>query len=85
MELGHAGQTPFRGRVREFIAANLPEGSRTRARGGSRPDREWSRRLGGAGYAGPDVAEGTAARRAHSHQAIFLEEPRAPGRRRTWA
>ena len=69
-------EAAFREEVREFIAANLPEGSRSR--GGRRfedTDREWSRRLGEAGYAGltwPREYGGSGA--PYSHQAIFLEE-----------
>jgi alkylation response protein AidB-like acyl-CoA dehydrogenase len=69
-------EAAFRQEVREFIVSNLPEESRTR--GGRRfeeTDREWSRRLGEAGYAGltwPEEYGGSGA--PYSHQAIFLEE-----------
>jgi alkylation response protein AidB-like acyl-CoA dehydrogenase len=69
-------EAAFRQEVRAFIADNLPESSRTR---GSRrfedADREWSRKLGEAGYAGltwPKEYGGSGA--PYSHQAIFLEE-----------
>jgi alkylation response protein AidB-like acyl-CoA dehydrogenase len=66
----------FRQEVREFIAANLPGGSRERgARRFEDADREWSRRLGEAGYAGltwPKEYGGADA--PYSHQGIFLEE-----------
>ncbi len=74
----------FRQEVRDFIAQNVPEASRRR--GGRRfeeADREWSRKLGEAGYAGltwPKEYGGSAA--PYSHQAIFLEEiarAEAPG------
>jgi alkylation response protein AidB-like acyl-CoA dehydrogenase len=74
----------FRVEVREFIAHNIPEGSKVR--GGRRfedADREWSRKLGEAGYAGltwPTEYGGSGA--PYSHQAIFLEEmarAEAPG------
>jgi alkylation response protein AidB-like acyl-CoA dehydrogenase len=66
----------FRGEVREFIAANLP--STSKARGARRfedADRDWSRQLGEAGYAGltwPTEYGGAGA--PYAHQAIFLEE-----------
>ncbi len=69
-------EAAFRQEVREFIAANLPGGSRERgARRFEDADREWSRRLGEAGYAGltwPKEYGGADA--PYSHQAIFLEE-----------
>ena len=69
-------EAAFRQEVREFIAANLPGGSRERgARRFGDADREWSRRLGEAGYAGltwPKEYGGAAA--PYNHQAIFLEE-----------
>ena len=52
-------EAAFRQEVREFIAQNLP--SSAKARGARRfedADREWSHKLGAAGYAGPDLAEG---------------------------
>ena len=77
-------EAAFRQEVREFIAANLPGGSRERgARRFEDADREWSRRLGEAGYAGltwPKEYGGADA--PYSHQAIFLEElgrAEAPG------
>ena len=46
-------EAAFRQEVRDFIAQNLPETSRTRgARRFEDADREWSRKLGEAGYAG---------------------------------
>jgi alkylation response protein AidB-like acyl-CoA dehydrogenase len=69
-------EAAFRQEVREFIATNLPGGSRERgARRFEDADREWSRRLGEAGYAGltwPKEYGGADA--PYSHQAIFLEE-----------
>jgi alkylation response protein AidB-like acyl-CoA dehydrogenase len=69
-------EAAFRQEVRDFIAQNLPKESRER---GSRrfedSDREWSRRLGEAGYAGltwPKEYGGSGA--PYSHQAIYLEE-----------
>jgi len=66
----------FREEVRDFIAQNLPESLRTRgARRFEDADREWSRMLGKAGYAGltwPTEYGGAGA--PYSHQAIFLEE-----------
>ncbi len=69
-------EAAFRQEVREFIARNLPAASKQR--GGRRfedGDREWSRRLGEAGYAGltwPKEFGGACA--PYNHQAIFLEE-----------
>jgi alkylation response protein AidB-like acyl-CoA dehydrogenase len=77
-------EAAFRAEVREFIAQNLPDESKQR--GGRRfedADREWSRKLGEAGYAGltwPKEYGGAGA--PYSHQAIFLEEmaeAEAPG------
>jgi alkylation response protein AidB-like acyl-CoA dehydrogenase len=77
-------EAAFRQEVREFIARNVPDESRSR--GGRRfedADREWSRKLGEAGYAGltwPKEYGGSGA--PYSHQAIFLEEiarSEAPG------
>jgi alkylation response protein AidB-like acyl-CoA dehydrogenase len=66
----------FRTEVREFIAQNLPDESKHRgARRFEDADREWSRKLGAAGYAGltwPREYGGSGA--PYSHQAIFLEE-----------
>jgi alkylation response protein AidB-like acyl-CoA dehydrogenase len=71
-----AEEAAFRQEVRRFIAENLPEASRTRSgRRFEETDREWSRRLGEAGYAGltwPKEFGGSGA--PYSHQAIFLEE-----------
>jgi alkylation response protein AidB-like acyl-CoA dehydrogenase len=71
-----AEEAAFRREVREFIEANVPETSKTRgARRFEDADREWSRRLGEAGYAGltwPKEYGGAGA--PYSHQAIFLEE-----------
>ena len=69
-------EAALRAEIREFVARNLPEGA-TR-RGGRRfedADREWSRKLGEAGYAGltwPEEYGGGGA--PYSHQAIVLEE-----------
>ncbi|HVU77345.1 MAG TPA: acyl-CoA dehydrogenase family protein [Gaiellaceae bacterium] len=69
-------EAAFRQEVREFIAQNLPESSRARgARRFEDADRDWSRKLGEAGYAGltwPKEYGGSGA--PYSHQAIFLEE-----------
>ncbi|HEX7083056.1 MAG TPA: acyl-CoA dehydrogenase family protein [Gaiellaceae bacterium] len=69
-------EAAFRSEVRAFIEANLPEGARQRgARRFEDSDREWSRRLGEAGYAGltwPKEYGGAGA--PYSHQAIYLEE-----------
>jgi alkylation response protein AidB-like acyl-CoA dehydrogenase len=69
-------EAAFRQEVREFIAQNLPEASRTRsARRSEDADLDWSRKLGEAGYAGltwPREYGGAGA--PYSHQAIFLEE-----------
>jgi alkylation response protein AidB-like acyl-CoA dehydrogenase len=69
-------EAAFRQQVRAFIAENLPEESKQRgARRFEEADREWSRRLGEAGYAGltwPTEYGGAGA--PYSHQAIFLEE-----------
>jgi alkylation response protein AidB-like acyl-CoA dehydrogenase len=77
-------EAAFRREVRDFIEQTLPEGSRHRsARRFEDADREWSRRLGEAGYAGltwPKEYGGAAA--PYSHQAIFLEalaRAEAPG------
>ncbi|HEV7639401.1 MAG TPA: acyl-CoA dehydrogenase family protein, partial [Gaiellaceae bacterium] len=69
-------EAAFRRELREFIAANLPDGSAKRgARRFEDDDRAWSRTLGEAGYAGltwPKEYGGAGA--PYSHQAIFLEE-----------
>jgi alkylation response protein AidB-like acyl-CoA dehydrogenase len=69
-------EATFRQEVRGFIAHHLPESSRTRgARRFEDADREWSRQLGEAGYAGltwPREYGGAGA--PYNHQAIFLEE-----------
>ena len=69
-------EAAFRQEVRDFIAANLPDASAKRgARRFEDADREWSRKLGVAGYAGltwPTEYGGAGA--PYSHQAIFLEE-----------
>src|SRR6202142_736104 len=69
-------EAAFRQEVRDFIAQNLPSGAKA---GGARrfedADREWSHKLGAAGYAGltwPKEYGGAGA--PYSHQAIFLEE-----------
>ena len=62
--------------VRDFIAQNLPDGATKRgARRFEDDDRDWSRKLGEAGYAGltwPKEYGGAGA--PYTHQAIFLEE-----------
>jgi alkylation response protein AidB-like acyl-CoA dehydrogenase len=69
-------EAAFRQEVREFIAQNLPEDSKSRSgRRFEDADRDWSRKLGEAGYAGltwPKEYGGSGA--PYSHQAIFLEE-----------
>src|SRR4051812_19639278 len=69
-------EAAFRQEVRDFIAANLPDGSAKRgARRFEVADREWSEKLGAAGYAGltwPKEFGGSGA--PYNHQAIFLEE-----------
>jgi alkylation response protein AidB-like acyl-CoA dehydrogenase len=77
-------EAAFRAQVREFIAENLPDESRKRSgRRFEDADRDWSRKLGEAGYAGltwPKEYGGSGA--PYSHQAIFLEEmarAEAPG------
>ena len=77
-------EAAFRQEVREFIAQNVPESSKRRSgRRFEDSDREWSRLLGEAGYAGltwPKEFGGAGA--PYSHQAIFLEESaraEAPG------
>jgi alkylation response protein AidB-like acyl-CoA dehydrogenase len=69
-------EAAFRREVRDFIAQNVPAGSQARgARRFEDADRDWSRKLGEAGYAGltwPQEYGGAGA--PYSHQAIFLEE-----------
>ena len=69
-------EAAFRSDVRAFIEQNLPASSRERgARRFEDADRDWSRALGEAGYAGltwPKEYGGAGA--PYSHQAIFLEE-----------
>jgi alkylation response protein AidB-like acyl-CoA dehydrogenase len=69
-------EAAFRQEVREFIAQNLPDSAKQRsARRFEDADREWSEKLGAAGYAGltwPKEYGGAGA--PYSHQAIFLEE-----------
>ena len=69
-------EAAFRQEVRDFIAQNLPDSSKARgARRFEDADREWSEKLGEAGYAGltwPKEYGGAGA--PYSHQAIFLEE-----------
>src|SRR4051794_4856772 len=69
-------EAAFRQEVRDFIAQNLPDSSKERgARRFEDADRDWSRKLGDAGYAGltwPKEYGGAGA--PYSHQAIFLEE-----------
>ena len=67
-------EAAFRKEIREFIEQNKPKGPRGAGRFGD-DDREWSRKLGEAGYAGltwPKEYGGAGA--PYSHQAIFLEE-----------
>ena len=73
-----ADEAAFRQEVRGFIAANLPEPSAKRgARRFEDADREWSKKLGEAGYAG--LTWPTATRRSSSRSL------RAQRRRRTSA
>jgi alkylation response protein AidB-like acyl-CoA dehydrogenase len=69
-------EAAFRAEVREFIVQNLPASSKQRgARRFEDEDRDWSKRLGDAGYAGltwPSDYGGAGA--PYSHQAIYLEE-----------
>jgi alkylation response protein AidB-like acyl-CoA dehydrogenase len=69
-------EAAFRTEVRAFIEQNVPDGSRARgARRFEDADRDWSRKLGKAGYAGltwPKEFGGAGA--PYSHHAIFLEE-----------
>jgi alkylation response protein AidB-like acyl-CoA dehydrogenase len=69
-------EASFRQEVHEFIAQNLPDRSKVRgARRFEDADRDWSAKLGAAGYAGltwPKEYGGAGA--PYSHQAIFLEE-----------
>ena len=69
-------EAAFRAEVRAFIAQNLPDDSKVRgARRFETADRDWSQKLGAAGYAGltwPKEYGGAGA--PYSHQAIFLEE-----------
>jgi alkylation response protein AidB-like acyl-CoA dehydrogenase len=66
----------FRGEVRKWIDQNLPDSLRDgRPRADLESEREWSRRLGEAGYAGlswPKEYGGEGA--PYSHVAILLEE-----------
>jgi alkylation response protein AidB-like acyl-CoA dehydrogenase len=67
-------EAAFRQEVRSFIEANKPKAARGAGRIGAE-DRDWSRQLGEAGYAGltwPKEYGGAGA--PYSHQAIFLEE-----------
>ena len=69
-----ADEAAFRAEVRAFIEENAPSRERG-ARRFEETDREWSRKLGAAGYAGltwPKEFGGAGA--PYSHQAIFLEE-----------
>ena len=69
-------EAAFRAEVRDFVAQNLPESAKRRgARRFEDADRDWSRKLGAAGYAGltwPKEYGGAGA--PYSHQAILLEE-----------
>ncbi|MGH2976989.1 MAG: acyl-CoA dehydrogenase family protein, partial [Gaiellaceae bacterium] len=67
-------EAAFRAEVRAFIEQNKPKAPRGPGRFGD-DDRDWSRKLGEAGYAGltwPTEYGGAGA--PYSHQAIFLEE-----------
>jgi alkylation response protein AidB-like acyl-CoA dehydrogenase len=67
-------EAAFRAQLRSWLDENLPNGS------GRRGDREWSRKLYEAGYAGltwPKEYGGAGA--PYSHQAIFLEEAARAG------
>jgi alkylation response protein AidB-like acyl-CoA dehydrogenase len=69
-------EAAFRGEVREWIEQNLPDSLRGgRPRADVETERQWSRRLGEAGYAGlawPQEYGGGGA--PYSHVAILLEE-----------
>ena len=72
-------EAAFRAELRDWLDANLPEELRGHRGGAARFEgelgREWSRKLGEAGYAGltwPREYGGAGA--PYSHQAIFLEE-----------
>jgi alkylation response protein AidB-like acyl-CoA dehydrogenase len=69
-------EATFRQGVRSFIEQNLPTGAAKRsARRFEDADRDWSRKLGEAGYAGltwPKEYGGAGA--PYAHQAIYLEE-----------
>ena len=72
-------EAAFRAELREWFAANLPEGWTERGPSRGRLDekvsKEWSKRLSDAGYAGltwPKEYGGAGA--PYTHQAIFLEE-----------
>ena len=71
-------EAAFREEVRAWIAENLPEESRGRRGGEARFEewgREWSRKLGEAGYAASTwPKEYGGGGRPYSHQAILLEE-----------
>lgn len=79
-------EAAFREEVRSWIADNLPEELRGRRGGAARFEelgREWSRKLGGAGYAATSwPKEYGGGGMPYSHQAILLEElarAQAPG------
>jgi alkylation response protein AidB-like acyl-CoA dehydrogenase len=72
-------EAAFRAELREWFAANLPEGwnekGPARGRLDEKVSKEWSKRLSEAGYAGltwPKEFGGAGA--PYTHQAIFLEE-----------
>jgi alkylation response protein AidB-like acyl-CoA dehydrogenase len=71
-------EAAFREEVRAWITENLPEESRGRRGGEARFEewgREWSRKLGEAGYAAATwPKEYGGGGRPYSHQAILLEE-----------
>ena len=74
-------EAAFREEVRAWIAANLPDDLRGRRGGAARFEewgREWSRKLGDAGYAGADLAEGVRRRR----RAVLAPGDPARGARR---
>jgi alkylation response protein AidB-like acyl-CoA dehydrogenase len=72
-------EAAFRGEVRAWIAQHLPAELQGHRGGAARFDepalREWSRKLGEAGYAGLTwPAEYGGGGKPYTHQAIFLEE-----------
>src|SRR3954471_24111536 len=69
-------KAPFRQGGGDFIAKNLPDSSKQRsARRFEDADRDWSRKLGEAGYAGLTWPKEYGGSRApYAHLPIFLEE-----------